>query len=453
MLSLILLVAFSFLILDYLYLIYLFIFCLVYLVGFLNFSYLVIWLYKFPSFCVTDIGYYFIFLLIVLFVCLFVLGFFNTSLVFLLFVVFFVFLHFFMSINVLYMFLYFEFSFVVIYLFVVLWGYNPERLESLSYFLIYSVCGSFPLFGVVSIFIFYVGSSFCFDCIFQLLLAGSFFYSFSSYSWFFSIYSLIVILGFFFKFPIWGFHSWLPKVHVEAPYFGSVLLAGLMVKLGLYGIYFFYSFFLFFNLVFLFFCFLISYLCVSLIISNFCTVRQLDIKSYIAYSSIVHMGLVAISFWSGSLFSVVGSLLLSVSHGFVSSSLFISTNFFYFFSGTRNLYLNRGYLYSYSVFVFFWFLFLVINSSIPFSLGFFSELSLVYVAVNSLFFSSFFVCFNLFFCGLYCIYLYIVVSHGFSFFSSSLGSFGFSSLYFSFLLLIFFNYFFVLFLMIFCSIT
>nr|AJI44472.1 NADH dehydrogenase subunit 4 [Girardia sp. ER-2015]QWT28932.1 NADH dehydrogenase subunit 4 [Girardia tigrina] len=446
MLGLILLVFSSLFYYDYLYLVSLFIFCLLYLVCFFNLNYLVGFLYKFSIFSLSDISYYFLLLLCLLFIVLFVVGDFSYYLFSLLVLVFFVFFQFFISVNLLYILLYFEFSFVVIYLLIVFWGSNPERLESLSYFLIYSVCGSFPLFGVVSVLVFYFSGSFCLDCLLQLLL-GLCFFCFSDYFWFFYIYSFVVVFGFYFKFPIWGLHSWLPKAHVESPYYGSILLAGLMVKLGLYGVLYFYSCFLFFNISLTFLCFFISYLCFSLLFSNFSTIRQYDLKSYIAYSSIVHMGLVSISFWSGSIVSVFGCLVLAVSHGCVSSLLFLGANFFYAGSGTRSLYLNRGYLYIYSLFVFFWFICLVLNSSVPFSLGFFSDFLLFYVSVQFLFTSSFFFVFNLFFCGLYCLYLYTVTSHGCASISLGFGSFSFCSLYLVLFFLVLFNSFFCLLLM------
>nr|BAL41002.1 NADH dehydrogenase subunit 4 [Dugesia ryukyuensis] len=452
MLSLILLVLSSFFLFDYFYLLFLFVFCFLYVAGFFNCSYLVSYVYKFSSVCLTDYGYYFVLLVLLLFISLFVFGHFSFFLFLLLVLILFVFLQFFFSVNTLYMLLYFEFSFVVIYLLIVFWGYNPKRLESLSYFLIYSVCGSFPIFGVVSVFVYYVGSSFCFDCCSQLLLFTSFCLP-STYSLFCFFYSLVIVLGFFFKFPVWGFHSWLPKAHVEAPYYGSVLLAGLMVKLGLYGVLYFYSYFLYFSFSFSLLCWLVSYLGFSFIFSNLSTVRQYDLKSYIAYSSIVHMGLVSISFWSGSVVSTLGSVILSISHGLISSLLFIGSNFFYLCSGTRSLYINRGYLYFYSLFIFFWFLVLVFNSSVPFSFGFFSELSLFYSIVNFLFSNSFFICFNLFFCGFYCIYLYMITSHGCSNVGLYTGFYSSFLLYLVFLFLVLFNFCFGFFLMFFVSLS
>jgi len=449
MLSLILLLISSLLLVDYFYLLCLFVFGLLYVVCFLNFNYLVYVMYKFSFVCLTDLGYYFVVLLLCLFLLLFALGCFSFHLVFLLVLVCFVFIQFFVSVSLLYMLLYFEFSFVIIYLLVVFWGFNPERLESLSYFLVYSVCGSFPLFAFVTVLVYYIGSSFSFDCIFQLFLCSSLFYPFD-YSWFFSLYAFVVVFGFFFKFPVWGLHSWLPKAHVEAPYYGSVLLAGLMVKLGLYGIFYFYSYFLLFDLSLSFVCCLFVYMCFSLLFSKLSTVRQYDLKSYIAYSSIVHMGLVSLSFWSGSVLSVFGSLFLAVSHGFVSSLLFVGVSFFYSSSGTRILYLNRGYLYLYSLFVFFWFICLISNSSIPFSLGFFSELMLFYSSVQFSLVSSFFCCFNLFFCGLYCLYLYLITSHGCIFSGLGFGYLNSFLVCFVFALLLLFNSFFCLFLMVLC---
>lgn len=140
--------------------------------------------------------------------------------------------------------------------------------------------------------------------------------------------------------------------------------------------------------------------------------RQYDLKSFVAYSSIVHMSLIVIRVWVGRYLVVVGTVLMRFAHGLCSSALFLKFNNFYMVSGTRNVYLNRGYIYVYSFYCLFWFVFCVVNCSAPLRLTFFSEVMLIFSGLMYNFGSFVVFVFNIFFCGLYCIVLYLLVRHG-----------------------------------------
>nr|UHA56287.1 NADH dehydrogenase subunit 4 [Bipalium vagum] len=343
---------------------------------------------------------------------------------------------FFMSLTALNLFIFFESSFILMFLLIIFWGNNPERLEALNYFLIYSMVGSVPLLACIvfvqeglssmGLFSWLVGSFasgsvshnefnnlvLVSDLEFTGFFVGS--ESDSILDFFFSsqLVFFFWIVVFLFKFPAFGVHLWLPKAHVESPVFGSMLLAGIMIKLGVVGIFrFFFSGKSLYwdsivvNNFFFYFCF-------SVIVANLICCRQFDLKAYVAYSSIVHMALILITIWSGSILSILGALFMSFAHGLCSSALFLNLNSFYGLSASRNIVINSGFLYVFPILCFFWFLLCSVNSSVPISLNFFSEVILIFSGVGFSLWSLVSFVFNIFFCGFYCIILYVAVSHG-----------------------------------------
>nr|YP_011013900.1 NADH dehydrogenase subunit 4 [Arthurdendyus triangulatus]WPY71423.1 NADH dehydrogenase subunit 4 [Arthurdendyus triangulatus] len=398
-------------------------------------------------FYLDALSYYFIFLTFILFVFVILLEFYNffSSFVFFLQSLLICLLFFFLSKHVFYFFVFFEASFIFIFLMILFWGHNPERIEALNYFIIYSLAGSVPLL-IFIIFFQYCCMYYCFFWDFSHLLIAynledfvdegvNNFYIFYAHHF----YCFFWILVFLIKFPMFGLHLWLPKAHVESPVYGSMLLAGILIKLGVVGIFrFIYSIRnFFFNEVIV--NNLFYYTCLGLILVNFICSRQWDLKSFVAYSSVVHMSLVIFSIWTGTYLSVLGCILLSFSHGLCSSALFLNVNGFYLLSGSRSLYLNRGYIYLHSCLCLLWFLLCASNCSFPLGLGFFSEIFLILSGVYSNFGSIFSFFFNIFFCGLYCMFLYLYVVHG----KSNLGLNFSGRLFFDYvyLLLLFYHFF------------
>jgi len=123
------------------------------------------------------------------------------------------------------------------------------------------------------------------------------------------------------------FHIWLPEAHVEAPTVGSVILAGILLKLGVYG-------FIRFNLgIFpeasIYFSPVVYLLAlIGIIYTSFTAIRQTDLKRIIAYSSIAHMNLVVLGIFSFNEIGLEGAIIQSLSHGFVSGALFFFSRYF-----------------------------------------------------------------------------------------------------------------------------
>lgn len=154
------------------------------------------------------------------------------------------------------------------------------------------------------------------------------------------LFYLCINIVFFVKIPIYLIHLWLPKAHVEAPISGSIILAGVILKLGGYGLFRVIKIFLNIGLKINF-----IFITISLIgrvyISLIC-LQQRDIKLLIAYSSVSHIGLVLRGLLTLNLMGMWGRLVLILGHGLCSSGLFCLANISYERLNRRSLYLNKG---------------------------------------------------------------------------------------------------------------
>jgi len=284
---------------------------------------------------------------------------FNVVLFFLLLLLFFRF-----SFSSLFLF-YIRFEFVVIPTFFLIlgWGYRVERFQARLYILFYTLVASLPfLFLLIEVY----------------YMLDTFFFFFFYYYLFFldSYWWLFISLVFLVKLPVFLLHIWLPKAHVEAPLAGSMILAGVLLKLGGYG--FFKSFFFLRN------SFLVSkFLLIRLgllggLYISFMCLRQGDLKCLIAYSSVVHIGpilsLIICFRWLGW----IGSFYIMLAHGICSSGLFYGLNLVYEKLYRRSILILKGGLMRYPVYSYFWFSLCAGNISCPPSFNFLSEVKMMF---------------------------------------------------------------------------
>nr|YP_009111877.1 NADH dehydrogenase subunit 4 [Ardea modesta]AHN95721.1 NADH dehydrogenase subunit 4 [Ardea modesta] len=212
------------------------------------------------------------------------------------------------------------------------WGNQPERLSAGTYLLFYTLVSSLPL--LITILYLHTQTGTLHLTMLKLT------HPILTTSWTNILSSLALLMAFMVKAPLYGLHLWLPKAHVEAPIAGSMLLAALLLKLGGYGImritlltgplsnYLHYPFITF-------------ALWGALMTSSIC-LRQTDLKSLIAYSSVSHMGLVIAATMIQTHWSFSGAMILMISHGLTSSMLFCLANTNYERTHSRILLLTRG---------------------------------------------------------------------------------------------------------------
>nr|QWB85672.1 NADH dehydrogenase subunit 4 [Mantitheus pekinensis] len=301
----------------------------------------------------------------------------------------------FSSMNLFIFYLFFEISLIPTLILIIGWGYQPERIEAGVYLLFYTLVVSFPM--MISIF-------YCYKILFTLEF---YFLNVSVNNVF--VY-LIMNMIFFIKVPMFFVHLWLPKAHVEAPVSGSMILAGIMLKLGGYGLLRFMKLFLILgmkiNLIFM-----VISLIGGLIVSLIC-IRQSDIKSLIAYSSVAHMGLMLAGIMTLNIWGFWGALLMMIAHGLCSSGLFCLANIVYERMSSRSIYINKGLLNIMPSLSMWWFLFCSANMAAPPTLNLLGEILLLTSLVQFSNFNMFFLMLMSFFSAVYSLFLYSFSQHG-----------------------------------------
>ena len=266
----------------------------------------------------------------------------------------------FCSLDLVLFYLFFEGGLIPMFLIIGIWG-GERRVYSTFKFFLYTLAGSvFMLLAIIYIFI-TAGTtdvSYLLDYNFtrneQIVLWIAFFASFMV------------------KIPMWPFHTWLPDAHVEAPTAGSVILAGVLLKMAGYGfIRFSIGFFpeaseLFAPLIF-------TLSIVAIIVTSLIALVQEDMKKLIAYSSVAHMGFVTLGIFTFTVQGIEGSVIQMISHGIVSAALFLCVGVVYDRLHTREISRYGGLVSKMPMYAFTFMIFILASLGLPGTSGFVGE--------------------------------------------------------------------------------
>ncbi len=218
-------------------------------------------------------------------------------------------------------------------------------------------------------------------------------------------------LAFAVKVPVMPFHVWLPEAHSEAPTGGSMLLAGILLKLGTYGMIR-YLIPLFPSTTLFFKPFVEILFVLSILFSSFTSIRQIDLKKLIAYTSVAHMNLCLLGIFSGEYDSITGGYFLMISHGLISSGLFFCVGILFNRYSLRSIKYYRGLILSMPLFSIFFFGLNLANIGFPGTAGFISEVLIFIGCMKHSFSVTFIASLSIILSGAYGIWLITRILYG-----------------------------------------
>lgn len=256
---------------------------------------------------------------------------------------------------------FFESVLIPMFIIIGVWGSRERKIRAAYQFFLYTLFGSLIMLLAVLLIYFQAGT-----CSLETLYLTDFSEKRSVLLW------LAFFASFAVKVPMVPVHIWLPEAHVEAPTAGSVLLAGIMLKLGTYGfLRFSIPLFPYASIYFTPLVYTLS--CIAIIYTSLTTIRQVDLKKIIAYSSVAHMNFVTLGLFSLNAQGVEGSIMLMLSHGIVSPALFLLVGALYDRHKTRLLRYYGGAARSMPLFALLFLFFTMANISLPGTSSFVGE--------------------------------------------------------------------------------
>nr|AIG20057.1 NADH dehydrogenase subunit 4 [Bemisia tabaci complex sp. Asia I] len=300
----------------------------------------------------------------------------------------------FYSWNLMMFYLMFEMSMIIVLGVIMTWGYQPERVEAALFMIMMTILTSLPF--IVSM----MNNST------NLSLWNIQYMKINNWEY------MSLMLVFMMKMPTMFLHMWLPKVHVESPVQGSMILASILLKLGSYGLIRVTTINAELNSKLEWI--IISFsLCTTLTMTMICFI-QTDLKTMIAYSSVVHMTIVFAAITLNKTKAMMGTLYIMIGHGVCSAGLFYMANIMYKTSKSRSIIINKGIFSMNPTAAMMWFFLCMGNSPMPPSINilgeFFSFKSTMNWSMTSLMVTT--TMMIMFMSSLYSIFMFYVVTHG-----------------------------------------
>jgi proton-translocating NADH-quinone oxidoreductase chain M len=257
--------------------------------------------------------------------------------------------------------IFFESVLIPMFLIIGVWGSRERKIRAAYFFFLYTLFGSVLM--LLSILYVYIQAG---TTDYEILLTFSFSSLEQSVLWF------TFFLSFATKVPMIPVHLWLPEAHVEAPTAGSVILAGVLLKLGTYG-FIRFSLPLFPEASFYFSPLVYIMAAIGIVYASFTAIRQTDFKRIIAYTSVAHMNLVMLGIFSFNIIGLEGAILQSLSHGFVASALFLIIGVVYDRHGTRMVKYYGGLVHLMPIYISIFLFFTMANIGLPGTSSFVGE--------------------------------------------------------------------------------
>jgi len=289
---------------------------------------------------------------------------------------------------------FFEAILIPMFILIGIWGSRERKLRAVYLLLFYTLFGSvLMLLGILYLYT-TVGT-----LNLEYLLSCNFSFNEEYWLW------LAFFLSFASKIPMFPFHIWLPEAHVEAPTVGSVILAGILLKLGVFG-FLHFSLTLFPHASFYFSPLIYILSICGIIYASFSAIRQTDFKRIIAYSSVSHMNLVTLGIFSFNVIGLEGSIMQSISHGFVSSAMFFMIGILYDRYHSRLLYYYGGLVHMMPVYSGLFLAFTMANIALPGTSSFVGEFLLLLGIFKINILASIFGALGVILCGAYSLWLY-----------------------------------------------
>lgn len=303
----------------------------------------------------------------------------------------------FSTLNILLFYISFELILIPMALMIGIWGSRERKIRATYFFLLYTLLGSLPLLLAILAFYHIFGT---FNILFYYPLSDNYML------WFF------IFLAFAVKTPLFPFHRWLPEAHVEAPTVGSVLLAGILLKLGGFG-------FLRYLLPILpeasvtFKPLVYTVGILGIIYISLITIIQTDLKKIIAYSSVAHMGLATMGLFTENVIGVNGSIFVMISHGLVSAGLFFAIGIIYEQHHSRLIYYYGGLVNYMPLYVCFLGCVSFANMGFPGTSAFIGEFLILQGILLDNFIATFLAAIGVILSAIYSLFLFNRISFGF----------------------------------------